>query len=486
MNSKQLFTLLFALFHILVSSYGKADEKGAKPEEVSVDLHVSAEWNPLPPLESKVDGDAHAATRSALRILRAVDSETGKPYEKKNEVFNCNPVDLRRAFRLEKKEFLLGEPLLVEFRIELDGPGEKAQALPSLLAEPIGGNYRARGRDDNFLFLMHHEDGTWVRDQKTQALPRLFAPINVYMGGLCSSYQVKGDQPLSYWLPVQRWCAINRPGTYELYCFQVAHGYAVVGLRQALTIGVPPNVKKDHFFDENDNLVDSQTGKPSKRYSITSTWRRRKWEVSPLIDEIPTDVVDYAGESWSVQNVMDFAHFKIVIKRGTKIERQRMIEYWADIAESKEAEKMPAGRVDAARDAIRFAQQDDFLPLIEKWIATASQPSDFYGLAMRKSTKATAMLLKAGNPNAIAAMYYLHPARIPDVIPQLIKWLTHENNRIRAEAEMRLHTWTGQAFRRDWRGYHHQRPTLEEGRRMQPMWEEWWEENKDNFTPETR
>jgi len=369
MNSKLLFTLLFVLFHILVSSHGKAEEKGTKPKEDPVDLHVCAAWNPLPSLVGELDGDAHVATRSALRILRAVDPETGKPYEKGNEVFNCTLADLRRTFRLEKKEFLLGEPLLVEFQIELDGPGE--------WAEPIGGNYRARGRDDNFLFLMRHKDGTWVRDP--------YAPINIYMGGLSSSYQVKGDQPLSYWLPVQRWCAINQPGTYELYCFQVAHGYAVVGQRQALTVGMPSNVKKEHFLNADGNLIDSQTGKLSKRYSIMSTWRRRKWEVSPLIDEIPTDVVDYAGESWSVQNVMDFAHFKVVIKRGTKKERQRMIEYWTDIVESDAEETMPTGRVAVAKQAIRFAQQEDFLPLIKKWIPTACQPSDLYGLAMRKS-----------------------------------------------------------------------------------------------------
>ena len=64
------------------------------------------------------------------------------------------------------------------------------------------------------------------------------------------------------------------------------------------------------------------------------------------------EVIEYAKKTWDVQNVMDFAHFKIVIKQGTKIERQQMIEYWADIAESEDAETMPAGRIAAARQAI--------------------------------------------------------------------------------------------------------------------------------------
>jgi hypothetical protein len=138
------------LFHASLSSYAEREEAG--PEEILVDLHIRAEWLPLSP-----SSDTPGTTRSALRTLRAIDPESEESYDRSKDVFRCNPTDLRRAFLLEKEEFLLGEPLLVEFRITLDGPGE--------WREPVGGNYRARGRDDNFLFLMRHEDGTWVRDQ---------------------------------------------------------------------------------------------------------------------------------------------------------------------------------------------------------------------------------------------------------------------------------------------------------------------------------
>jgi len=465
--------MLVTLFHALVLSYALAEEKGKKPEEVPVDLHIRAEWLPLSPSADKPDGGMCSMTRSALRILRTVTPDTGKPYDDSNDVFDCNPADLRRTFRLKKKECLLGEPILVEFRIELNGLGE--------WREPIGGNYRARGRDDNFLFLMRHEDGTWVRD--------LYAPIDYYMGGISTSYQVKQNQPQSHWLPVQRWCAISRPGTYELYCFQAAHGHTLVGQREALLAAIPEELKKFHSLDADCVLIDSQTGKRSERYSLIPTWRRDiDRGVSPLTEVIPENVAEYAARSWGVRNTADFAYFNITIKQGSEMERSRMVEHWTKIAESTDEHRMRMGQESAARQAIRFAQQDDFLPLIGKWIAAPADaaPANFYGLAMRPNPEATAMLLKAGTANAIEAMYYLHSARIPDVIPQLIKWLTHEDDRVRAQVETRLCTWTGQAFHRNWQGYHHQRPTLEEGRRMRPMWQEWWEKNKSGFKPITR
>lgn len=467
MNAKLPIIISFTLI-ALTSVRCESREESEKREQVRVDSHIRAEWTELPPSVGKPEGGEQTMTLSALRILRAIDPKTEKPYDKTRDIFGCDPADLRRTFRLEKNEFLLGEPILVEFRIELDGPGE--------WDERIGGNYRARGRDDNFFFLMRHEDGTWVRDR--------YPPKQGYIGGGISSlHELKQNQLISYWHPVQRWCAVDRPGKYDLYCFQVAHGHTVVGRRQALIAALPDKVKKDHFVNADGGLIDSKTGKCSERYYIT--WPMHKWDASPLTKKIPADVVERAGKSWDVQNVMDFAHLRMVVRQGSDRERQQMVKYWTNIAESGAKRAMPTRRATAARQAICFAQQDDFLPLIEKWIATASQ-GDLCGLAMRPSPEATAMLLKAASPNAVAAMSYLCPDRIPDVLPQLIKWLTHEDQRMRAESEYRLHRWTGQAFSRDWKGYHCQRPTLEEGRKMQPMWQEWWDKNKRGFKPKTR
>lgn len=445
------------LFQASLSMYAEGEKAG--PEEIEVDMHIRAEWLPLFP-----SSDAPSTARSALRILRAVDPENEEPYDKSKAVFGCNPMDLRRAFLLEKEEFLLGEPLLVEFRITLDGPGE--------WRERVGGNYRARGRDDNFFFLMRHEDGTWVRDP--------YAPINFSRGGIVSSYEVKQNKPNPYWLAVQRWCAIDRPGTYDLYCFQTAHGQEVLGKHQALVAGMSDELKRDHSLDADGALIDSRTGERSERYSIAASLRRPEGESSPLVEDIPADVATYARKS---RNVMDFAHFRIAIRQGTDAERQQMVKHWTNIAESKERRSTWSV---TARSGIQFAQQDDFIPLIEKWIGDKTRTVAFSGLAMRPNPRVADILLRTGAPNAVAAMRFLRPEQVPDVIPQLIERLTYQDNHMRARSEERLCAWTGQAFHRDWRGYDSQRPTLEEGRRMQLLWADWWRKNKDSFKPITR
>ena len=117
--------------------------------------------------------------------------------------------------------------------------------------------------------------------------------------------------------------------------------------------------------------------------------------------------------------------------------------------------------------AIQFAQQDDFIPLIEKWLADGTRRISYSGLAMRPDLGIADILLKSGEPNAVAAMRFLRPNQVHGVIPQLIKRLTHSDNQMRAQAEQRLRGWTGQSFHHTWRGYHYERPTLEEGDKMQ-------------------
>jgi hypothetical protein len=49
-----------------------------------------------------------------------------------------------------------------------------------------------------------------------------------------------------------------------------------------------------------------------------------------------------------------------------------------------------------------------------------------------------------------------------------------------------LRRWTGQEFGHTWEGYHDQRPTLAEGRAMQPLYRSWWARNKETFRPRFR
>jgi hypothetical protein len=471
MDAKRLGLLLAALFVLPCDWAVAADE----PQEVSVALHVQSQWIRLAPTPEEPKPPSPTRTLSALRVVRAVDPETKQPYDPSNEALGCDPADLRRAFRLEQKQFLLGEPIVVEFRVALEGPGE--------WREPIGGNYRARGRDDNFLFLMRHEDGTWVADT--------YAPAEGYEGGGMASYlPVAQGKPASSWQPVQRWCAVERPGTYDLYCFQAAHGYEVVGEHEALAAAMPDEVKQDHRLDADGVLIDLDTGKRSTRYALVANVMQEDRAPSPLLDEIPADVIEHAGKTWNVKDTADFAHFRIVITQGTDAERQEMVTRWGKIIVEAGTGNDRSGRerTRALRQAIQFARQDDFLPLIAVWIA-GDRDKDWNnstGLAMRPSREATELLLKCEPGDVLNGAYYLRQDKVAELIPHLIEWLAHDDAEVRCRAEWYLGKWTGQAFQHTWDDADRTHPTLDEGKAMQPAWRAWWDENKAGFTPVSR
>jgi len=145
-------------FLLLISTSLRARQEDDKRKKI--DLHTyyrHAGWIMAPATADDPNAAEPTLTHSVVQsLLQAVEPETGKPYQGTVDPPTCKPSDLRIAFRLEKKEFLLGEPLLVEFRVELDGPGYYEWS--------IGGNSRTLGRDDTFSFLMRNHDGTVVPD----------------------------------------------------------------------------------------------------------------------------------------------------------------------------------------------------------------------------------------------------------------------------------------------------------------------------------
>jgi hypothetical protein len=196
-------------------------------------------------------------TLSAIRIPRVVDPETGKPYDRSNRVLRCDPARLRRTFRLEASDVILGEPILVELRVELDGPGE--------WDEEVGGNYRGLGRDGDFYFLMRHRDGAWVPDIYEGHAVSSF-------GGLSGSSAVRRDEPFSRWFAVQQWCAIDRPGVYDLYAFHWGNGTRPVGLSRRVEAALSDAMKRRVRVDEEGQLVDRKTGERPLGLSVRQTW----------------------------------------------------------------------------------------------------------------------------------------------------------------------------------------------------------------------
>lgn len=461
-------TVVAAAVLLLVLAANAAEDEG-KPERIQVSILTRTDWV-LVAAPDDAEAPGRVSTASALGIRRALEPKTQSVYDATNEFLGCNPGHTRRAFFLEKAEFLLGEPILAELRVQLDGPGA--------WSEWYGGNYRARGRDDNFLFLMRHEDGTWVVDP--------YAPIQHYMGGLGSFNKIERGKPGSSWLAVQRWCAVERPGRYDLYCLRADRNLRTAGRAMAIFDALPERVRKGHYVRDDGALIDLVTGDLSKRYMIATRPTEQPGTRSPLLAKIPRALVARAkGNSWEIKHVTDYAHFRIVIGEGTDAERRRMVEQWTATASAPDDGRSMYYRTRAARQAIQYAQQDDFLPLIAKWIAADGDEDwdSLNGLAMRPSREATEMLLACEPRDILNAIYRLRRDKIADLIPHLIGWLTHDDVKVRYWAEWYLRTWTGQAFGHTWEGNDMARPTLDEGKAMQPAWREWWDKNKDGFTP---
>lgn len=437
----------------------------AQHRTLQLKVPVRSEWVPLP-------STAASSSWSALRILRAFDLKTGKAYDPSMQALGVDPRHLQRSFRLDQRRVLLGEPILVGLRIELNGPGR--------WSEPVGGNYRARGRDDNFFFLLQRAKGGWVPDP--------YAPIIGYMGGILSAYHVIRGRPMTYWFAVQRWAALTRPGRYVLHCFHLAHDEPTTGMDAARRVALAGRLPgRQVRLARNGQIIDRSTGRPLQ--GVRAEVRIRpapSAAVSPLLRRIPAAVVKRVRAAGLGNEVIDYARYRLDVVRGTAAERRRMVQRWTQlVAQPGPPSTMPTSRVNAAREAIRFARQDDFVGLIGFWHATPNKrdPDDLVGLAMRSSPRAVKLLLGIRTPYALNAMRYLRGPAIRRAIPLLIGYLTNGNHEIRAMAEQQLRLWTGQAFLHTWKGYHYKRPTLAEGRSMQPAWRAWWKQARARFRP---
>ncbi len=467
--------LLWALLFAMIPPVGLGDD----PRRITVRVVEQPDFVKLAPA-----GDP--PTSSAARITRVVDPATGKAYDPSNKELGCDPNRLRRTFRLEAPRVLLGEPILVEFRTELDGPG--------IWEEQFGGNSRGSlGRDDSFLFLMRHEDGTWVPDIFEGRDRSIF-------GGPAGRTSVSRDEPTSDWLAVQQWCAIDRPGVYDLYAFHASGGTRRVGVAACVEAALTEEQKKRFFVDGDGDIRDQATGDPARDLAVVRELTDAEVSTpSPIAALIP-DVAK--AKRPHLDQVTSFAHFTLTIRPGDEAERRAMVERWTakpvdlDDAQLTRIQSERAYRArrehhSAARLAMILARQDDFLPEFERQIRVGDisdleDNSLFLGLAMRDDPRVVPLLFDAEVTGAIEVMELLRPPCVPQAIPRLIDLLTSLEHTTRADAEGMLRGWTGQNFGHTWDGYNHRRPTPEEGRAMQPLYRTWWERSKGTFRPQFR
>jgi hypothetical protein len=449
---------LLALLIATTSLVNLSDE----PHIVKVDVTIQGDYVALAPTGTP-------PTFSALAISRVVDPETRRPYDRSNESLGCDPSQLRRTFRLEASNVLLGEPILIEFRVELNGPGR--------WDENVGGNYRGLGRDGNFFFLMRHADGSWV--------PDIFeGHAMTSYGGLGGSCTVKHGEPYSDWLAVQQWCAIDRTGIYDLYAFHWGGSVHTVGLRQRVEAALTDEMNKRVRVDEDGQLIDRETMERPGSFFVEHLWNvRDEPNASPVAASIPTPV---KAKLKGTANASDYAHFTLTVRQGADREREAMVRHWTKPVMASGSGMLQAERLSAAVSAMALARQDDFLPALKRHLQNGEKSELdvlFIGLAMRDDVRAIDLLFEVGGSKGIEAMRFLRPSRVGAAIPKLINLLISQNHLTRAAAEEILQRWCGQEFGHTWEGYNHKRPTLAEGRAMQPLYRSWWERNKDTFQP---
>lgn len=416
------------------------------PRALPVEIPTRVEWHEV---------DALPHSHAAIAVERALRAD-GTPYDPSFAVVGTSPATTRRGFVLERSEWLLGEPLVVEFRVEVEGPG--------IWKELVGGNYRAHGRDENFMFVLLRADGTVV--------PDIYAHTSGahMVGGIAGIHEVTADAPLSYWLPVQRYSAITEPGTYELYCLGYSHGFAVeiAGWHEAMADAIPQPYAATHTLVEDRNqLVDRSTGQPVELF-LSPSASRQPAPGSPLAAQLPSAIASMGGLA------TDVAHFRVEIRAPKQAEREAMVASWTAIVEDYDA-SLPAPRHDAARDAMWFARQDDFMPLIATWLQAGEDGGAKQdGLAMRGTDEAIALLLAHGDGSGIGALSLLEDDQAVRTIPRLIERLSDPAADVRAASFSLLTEWTDERFGAGWVGYDSGRPTADEAAAIQARASEWW------------
>lgn len=427
-------------------------------DEIPIDVHVRQEWIALP------SDRLPQGTQSAVAIPRAYDPETGEGYGELADL-GADPNDLVRGFVLDRDRFLLGEPIVLEHVVKLDGAGS--------YQETLGGNYRARGRDDNYAVIL-------VPKGRGAALPDPFGESRISMGGLSTQLTIQRGQPQSVFVAAQPYSAIAAAGDYDLYALRFADDHRALGWREAMAAALKKKVGDRLKLAAEGNDLMLPNGQPADKH-VMPTWRGQRDQPSPVT--LPEAVRAALSESERT-SVMDLTHRPITIVEGTAAQRRAMVAKWRKVAEDRR-NAMQVSLGDAAFKAIWYARQDDFLPALEGWLKAGVDvpPQELVGLAMRPSRAATKLLLERGGAWGLMALGRLHEGQIAGAFPLVIERLDDEDGQARAYAYDALSRWSGERFGASWEGFQSGRPTTKEAAAMQPIIRAWWKDHRQGFVP---
>lgn len=453
------------------------------PTVIEVPLSTRQEWFELPGFPADPARPNFLPTFAAVPFVRYLDPDTGEPYVTGPPELQCDPADVRHAFILERDEFLLGEPIIVEFRVWLEGPGE--------WQDGCGGNFCLRERNDDFLFFMRHESGMWA--------PELLPAVCGCEGGLCGRLPVTKEESLTLRFALQSWCAFTQPGTYDIYCIknEIFGRYGDgVGYREAVRdAGVP-----ETYFDDSPGPKESAD---EPQYDLEGT--RPEPITSPLAKRMPEEIreVEMHGleaygsprmkesRKWQIREYVDwahvFAHGRIHIRLGSPNERAVMVS--AYMARAGDPSQWKLGdRSEAERAGICMSLQPDFLPAVETWLESAKESwgarEVLQALLANPDLRATRILLAQGETGLDIAFSMFPQVRWPHVMPNLIELLTDADEEIRKLSHKLLRVFSGGYFADD----DEKKPGPEltndtTAREIQRLWRNWWSRHASGFIP---
>lgn len=363
-------------------------------QPLTVEVRAKTEWLSL-------------SETSAIRVRRALSPTTGKPYQALPQY-----PTLSREFGLPHRKLVLGEPLLVEYRV--------SDSEESSWKEPVGGRYRGSGRDDNFRFFLRHEDGTWVPDPYGKTWD---------MGGISVEREVGPERTFSYWLPIQRWCRLTRPGKYRLYCIRWVADYTLRGRDEALNESLPDVLR----FDTASGIVDAATGEAvdDQKYN----WQVVEEEPATSPISLPKDLLEeMRRRDIPEDSVATFAEFQF-----EALSEPPTLQKWKDLAEGENL-TWPDNRSTAARIGLWYLPQTSQLELLKSWLGEAG-PTELQGLAMNPNPEAVKLLMTAPPEQVLDSLLRLNESHRVLLKPWLKSLLRSGEDSPSSRARQILEEW---------------------------------------------
>ena len=210
MMKPQLITAAMLILPLAVQADQIARKKSAAERTPKSARKIAAEPQQKPgwlvlPQQTSSPKLGKVVTRSAFPISGKREPRTAADFKVLRKRLGYDPRDLWRSFGVEKKEFLLGEPILVRFEIKLAGKGKRGRDDWIYFSN----------RNETFLVLLRDEKGNWIADR--------YHPREFYFGGgsvIDETFNQK--EPEIHWLPIQQYRSITRPGTYDVFCLKLS------------------------------------------------------------------------------------------------------------------------------------------------------------------------------------------------------------------------------------------------------------------------